>query len=301
MFTNDGKDKLEYIRSLVDKSTNEGERLHWLSELKQSWPGVTCGGEDEPSWDKRDLVNLYEDISFRGNLEGTELLPGEFTEEFLKFKDLPSHRTVWIKSLFIHTSYNGQVRDAENEVKLEEQLYWQVESPEDYGLYKRRKTDTTDVRKHNWHMPLLLGSQHANRFTRNTKVFVLFGEHSGRHGVVVGHEIGFDVKAWQDGKSPVLKLVMANKETGHLELRDVRQELVKLVDLHGLLPFGLPLLNRKVKGKERQDRVMERLERKIRCNPTRPKMEVVKFFWDDERDAYWNFQKDVVTRKSSGN
>ena len=45
-------------------------------------------------------------------------------------------------------------------------------------------------------MPLLLGLQHANRFKRNTKVFVLFGEHSGRHGVVVKHEIGFDVKAW---------------------------------------------------------------------------------------------------------
>ena len=45
-------------------------------------------------------------------------------------------------------------------------------------------------------MPLLLDSHHANRFKCSTKVFVLFGEHSGRHGVVVGHEIGFDVKAW---------------------------------------------------------------------------------------------------------
>ena len=120
MFTNDGKDKLEYIRSLVDGSPNEEERTHWLSELKQSWPGVTCGGGDEPDWDKRDLVKLYEDINFRGSLEGTRLLPGEFTKEFLEFKDLPSHRTVWIKSLFIHTSYNGQEVDAKNEVKLEE-------------------------------------------------------------------------------------------------------------------------------------------------------------------------------------
>ena len=301
MFTNDGKDKLEYIRSLVDGSANEEERTHWLSELKQSWPGVTCGGGDDPDWDKRDLVKLYEDIEFRGSLEGTRLLPGEFTPEFIEFKDLPSYRTYWIKSIFIHTSYNGQEVDTKNKVKLEAQLYWQVARPETCRLFKKFKKDTADVRKHNWSMPLLLGSQHANRFKRNTKVFVLFGEHSGRHGVVVGHEIGFDMKAWQGGKSPMLKLVMANKETGHLELRDVRQEQVKLVDLHGLLPFGLPLLNQSVEKKERQERVMERMENRIKCNPRRPKMEVVKMFWDDERDDYWDFQKDVETRKNSGN
>ena len=30
------------------------------------------------------------------------------------------------------------------------------------------------------------------------------------------------------------------------------------------------------------------------------KIVVAKRFWEDERDSYWDFQRDVVTRKNSG-
>ena len=299
MLTHDGKDRIEFARAMVDGSESEEMRAHWLSELKQSWPGASCGGGDEPDWDKRDLVKLYEDINFRGSLEGTRLLPGEFTEEFLDFKNLPSHRTTWVKRIFIHTSYNGQEVNTANETRLEEKLHWQVVVPEYSRCIKRQKKASDNVRLHNWSMPLLLGSQHANRFRRNTKVYVLFGEHRGRHGVVVGHEVGFSVKSWGsgDGKSPMLKILMVHRETGDLEIKDIRQEVVKLVDLHGLLPFGVPMLDPSIANTEIKER---RLDDRIRAYPHVSKIVVAKKFWEDERDSYWDFQRDVVTRKNSG-
>ena len=49
MFTHDGKDRIEYVWWMVDGSKSEEMRAHWLSELKQSWPGASCGGGDEPN------------------------------------------------------------------------------------------------------------------------------------------------------------------------------------------------------------------------------------------------------------
>ena len=85
MLTHDGRDRIEYVWSMVDGSTSKEIRVHWPSELKQIWHGVSCKGLDEPNWNKRDLVKLYENIDFRGSLEGTRLLPGEFTGEFYEF------------------------------------------------------------------------------------------------------------------------------------------------------------------------------------------------------------------------
>ena len=92
---------------------------------------MTCGDPYEPEWDKRDLVNLYEDIDFRGNLQGTKLLPDELAQEFKEFKQLPSHFTEVRRSTFVHTTCNGQIVNSENEVKTEETLYWMCVSPED--------------------------------------------------------------------------------------------------------------------------------------------------------------------------
>ena len=75
MFTHDGKNKVEYVEAKIEASKCKEERAHWRSELKQRWPGESCQDLDEPYWDKRDLVKLYEDIDFGGSLEGTRLLP----------------------------------------------------------------------------------------------------------------------------------------------------------------------------------------------------------------------------------
>ena len=306
MLTIDGKCVIESIWTKIETSRCEDERQHWRSELKQSWPGMTCGGPDEPEWDKRDLVNLYEDINFRGNLQGTKLLPDELTPEFKEFKQLPSHYTEVRRSIFVHTTYNGQVVNSENEVRTEETLHWMVVSPEDLrdrmvrDVGKRQKKDKDHFGPCNWSMPLFLGSQHSNRFKRNTKVYVLFGVDKGRHGVVIGHQIGFNLKDWgsPEGKSPVLKVLMACKETGYLEVRDVHQDLVKLVDLHNRLPFGVPRL----RLSEYPDMAGE-LERRIETHTTRfisPTL-VSRNFWALERDNYWDYERNSVTRRNSGN
>ena len=72
---------------------------------------------------------------------------------------------------------------------------------------------------------------------------------------------------------------------------------MKLVDLHGLLPFGIPMLDPLVVNTESKRR---RLDDKIRANPHVSEIVVAKRFWEDERDNYWDFQRDVVTRKNSG-
>ena len=73
---------------------------------------------------------------------------------------------------------------------------------------------------------------------------MLSGEEKGRHGVVVGHEPNFDLGAWgtPEGKSPLLYVVFARRYYGHLEVKAVRQDVVMLVDLHGFLPFAVPIL-----------------------------------------------------------
>ena len=172
--------------------------------------------------------------------------------------------------------------------------------PEYCRAMKRQKKASDNLRLYNWSMPLLLGSQHANRFRRNTKVYVLFGEHRGRHSAVVGHEVGFSVKALGsvEGKSPMLRLLMAHRETGYLEVKDVRRKVVNLVDIHCRLPFGLPMLDPSVEDMEIKER---RMDSKIRSNPHMLTIEVAKWFWEAERDRHWDFQKDVINRKNAGN
>lgn len=306
MLTNDGKCTIESIWAKIEASRCDEERQFWRSELKQKWPGMICGGADEPEWDKRDLVNLYEDINFRGNLQGTKLLPEELTPEFKEFKQLPSYYTEVRRSTFVHTTYNGQVVNSENEVRTEETLYWMCISTEDLRDQmvrvgrKRQKMDKDHFGPCNWSMPLLLGSQHSNRFKRNTKVYVLFGVDKGRHGVVIGHQIAFNLKDWgsPEGKSPVLKVLMVCRETGYLEVRDVHQDLVKLVDLHNRLPFGVPRL----RLFDYPDMAAQ-LERRIEThtNGLIPPTLVSRNFWALEMDNYWDYERNSVTRRNSGN
>ena len=124
MFTHDGKNIVEYVEAMIEARTCEEMRAYWRSELKQRWPGASCQVPDEPDWNKRDLMKLYEDIDFGGSLEGTRLVTKELTTEFRDFKELPFHRTKMRRSVINHTSHNGQEVKEKNEVKVKKVLHW---------------------------------------------------------------------------------------------------------------------------------------------------------------------------------
>ena len=69
------------------------EREYHHSELKQSRPKMTTGGEVEPEWDKRDLVYLYEDITYKGSPKYVKMKESDCTIEYHRFKQLSSDRT----------------------------------------------------------------------------------------------------------------------------------------------------------------------------------------------------------------
>lgn len=245
--THDGRDIIESIEAAIAASKCEDEREVHRSQLKQRWPNVMTGGY-EPAWDKRDLVYLYEDINFKGSTKGVKMKDSDFTAEYNRFQRLSPHQTKLVQSTFEHSTHNNQVVRPDTEELIKETLFWRT------GIRKVKKADVseheeaTKLMNHfavcNWCMPLLLGSQHNNRFKRNTKVYVLSGEHKGRHGTVVGHDSGFDLKARDTyaGKSPRLRVILMCPLTKTFEVKGIHQDVVKLVDLHNQLEFGLPAL-----------------------------------------------------------
>ena len=128
--------------------------------MRRSESSLVFRVEAKVTWGKlsRSRQDLYKDIGFGGSLEGTRLLPDELTTDFWDFKDLPFHRTKMRRSVFIHSSYNGQVVNKENEVKVEEVLHWRVVVSDYYRESKRQKKASDHFRLCNWNMPLLLGS-----------------------------------------------------------------------------------------------------------------------------------------------
>ena len=86
----------------------------------------------------------------------------------------------------------------------------------------------------NFENPYLWGANHHNRLKRGSKVFMLKGELKGQHGTVVGHVPGFSI--FNHCRSVHSLIVILS--TGGAE--HVRQDFVKLIDLHQLLPFGIP-------------------------------------------------------------
>ena len=174
---------------LIESATDEEKKQHYRQELKKSWPGEQTW-YPETDWDKRDLVHLYEDISFDGFLTRTP--------EAEKFVKVPEDQTKVYRSYLKHSKLTYDVP-----VREDVSLFWKGAAADEQPNPKPRP-DLFE--RCNWHMPLLRGSQHNNRFKRNTKVYVLSGEDEGRHGVVVGHALNFDLGAWgtPEGKSPLL-------------------------------------------------------------------------------------------------
>ena len=171
-----------------------------MADLKRSWPGAETYFP-EPEWDKRQLIHLYKDLSFQGGPEN-ENLNLEFTSEFLSLNKLPRHYTTLEKSTLEHTTHNNKIVCPLNCEVLKETLFWtkKIGATTTEELQEKHKYDLElHFSQCNWFFPLLLGSQHSNRFKRNTKVYVLFGKEKGRHGLVVGHCSGFNLKAWGSG------------------------------------------------------------------------------------------------------
>ena len=78
------------------------------------------------------------------------------------------------------------------------------------------------------------GAKHHNRLRRSTNVYVAEGELMEQHGTVVGHVPGFSIL--NDPRlSHRIRILLAS---GCIE--EVRQNYVRLVDLHMLLPLGIP-------------------------------------------------------------
>ena len=226
--------------------------------MKRRWPGAE---HFSPDWNKRQLINLYEDLDFVGNEEGvTQGL--EYSPTFLRFRRLPPQVKTTCQSFIEHRSHQGKELCEANEVCVDSYLQWSTEVEEltrdtdEFPGQATRHNFNIKIKQAfkniNWWFPLLLGSQHNNRFKRDTKVFVLSGLHKGRHGTVVGHGVGFEINRWgseiethphyfEDNRSPLLKILFICPERGVEEILDIRQDIVKLADLFNLLAFGLPV------------------------------------------------------------
>ena len=137
--TSDGRDKIESCEAAIIASTTEEERAYHRADLKKSWPRAEIlGCKDVPFWDKRDLVNLYENISFKGNV-GTETLI--VTPEFLHLQQLPIHHTTVSRSTLKHSTHSNKVVKSENESVVEKVLYWHTPI---------KNVTTTEKRELNW-------------------------------------------------------------------------------------------------------------------------------------------------------
>ena len=252
MNTREGCDRIESCEAKIAAAETEESRAFYRSDLKLSWPKAATYS---PDWDKRDLIHLYEELDFEGAEEGI-LQDLEYSPEYTNFKKLRKEDTSICLSVFEHSSYNAKKVSETNEVITKKTLFWTTENfykaTKKFRSYGERQKDVRIFRQEshftscNWYFPLLLGSQHNNRFKRNTKVYILSGTHKGKHGTVVGHGKNFNVKrwgsSWEDNRSPLLKVLLICPSTGLLGVHDIRQDIVKLVDLHQKLFFALPAL-----------------------------------------------------------
>ena len=117
-------------------------------------------------------------------------------------------------------------------------------------LYKGGLTDNNNMSRYfhtiNWSNNYLWGSKHTTRFKHGTKVYFRKGEHEGHHGVVVGHLPFFDIKAHPDTIICIYVLLASER------IVEVCQDFLKLVDLHQLLPLGIPRPYKETKKKRKK-------------------------------------------------
>ena len=88
--------------------------------------------------------------------------------------------------------------------------------------------------------PYLFGKQHHNRLKIGTKIYVLEGRFKGSHRIIVGHKQGFNL--FNEDKDPILQVLLVDL-AGRYEVYNISQWIIKLVDLHNILGFGIPVLS----------------------------------------------------------
>ena len=252
------RDKIEVVEEKIRLAETEESKAYSRSRLKHSWPSAET---HEPDWNKRELVHFFEDLDFEGAEEG--IFKGlDYSPAYTSFKNLPPSKTTICGTTFEHRTWNAKLLCDKNEEVTKVKLFWSTETEyvptKVFGSWAENKEliRITKLNDHfksgNWSFPLLLGSQHNNRFKRDTKIYVLSGEHKGKYGTVVGHGTNFDLNRWgtelgidphhfTDNRAPLLKVLLICP-LGVLKIHDIRQDIVKLIDLHRKLKFALPAL-----------------------------------------------------------
>ena len=187
----------------------------------------------EPAWNKRHLVFLYEDIGY--NQSGVD---------FSRIQELEIGKTTVVSSKVVLTYCWDKLPITEFVVPKQpvfdtRTYFWITKNKKNINSTEAREKLSEYFSSCNPHFPYLLGLQHHNRFKRGTKVYILEGPFSGRHGSVVGHLRDFDIL---DEKSPVLKVLTVDS-SNRLEIVNVLQHIVKIIDLHNRIDFAIPTSN----------------------------------------------------------
>ena len=226
--------------------------------------GIYCS-PTEPKWNKRHLLLLYEQLSYNEF--------GATSQKSIELQNLSRNQTAIVETkVYSETvtypdsddswlSGSGQTSESllgpypkppKISLDCSHTFLWLIKRKK--GLCLEAKLPPTFVSSTrldhkdplqenflelNYANPYLFGKQHRNRFKIGTKVFVLKGYFSGLHGVVVGHKQGFNL--FDESKDPILKILLVSK-SGEYEIQNISQWIVKLIDLHKILPFGILLL-----------------------------------------------------------
>ena len=107
---------------------------------------------------------------------------------------------------------------------------------------------------------------------------------------MVGHGSCFQLKRGSGAPPPLLHVIFANTMTGYLEVKSVRQDSVKLADLHDHLGFAVPA------PPEDKEKHEVALKRSIAINPHISADHLELRYWDRENDQCWDLDRDSKRR-----
>ena len=167
----------------------------------------------EPYWDKRLLPLLYEDLTSPSTRYDVDMVA-----------QLEVHPTITITTS-IHS---------EDKTTVLHTFEWKVLNIGPRGGLTLQAEIDLLYGVTNFENVYLWGANHHNRLRRGTKVYLVKGELKGEHGTVVGHVPGFSIR--NNPRSVHFLIVILS--SGRPEA--VRQDFVKLIDLHQQLPLGIP-------------------------------------------------------------